>query len=83
MVPGDANDLYNSLGVSGEAIEKAESALGSVDEIIDNVERDSERARALPVTVNDLNEGVGISDSQRKNSLIIRLFMKWTLEISP
>ena len=66
---GDPQEVENSRERSSEAIERARDALESVDSILQDLPRDTERAHKLPITVSDLNEGVKVSDRQCKFTL--------------
>lgn len=59
-------DIGESVRVSSEASQRANSLQGNVDEILNTLPDQSNSVRRLAVTVNDLNQNVDISDNQRK-----------------
>lgn len=60
-------DIGESVRVSSEASQRANSLQGNVDEILNTLPDQSNSVRRLAVTVNDLNQNVDISDNQRKD----------------
>lgn len=62
--PKDTSDINNAIRTSKKATEKAGVAQDNVEQILTKLPEYSERMKKFRLTVSDLNQETGISDTQ-------------------